>query len=107
MLPRKNWIKKNGAIWRILSVPKYVIMNLKINKFKNTNSTTTKLFAIILSNTHLDVHVGTKVNIFTCYTGVLGDTPSESIDFFKSNELEASPESEIFKIYCLLLGRTP
>ena len=81
MLPRKNMIK-NGAIWRSLNVPKYVIMNLKINKFKDTKSTTTKLFPIILSNTHLDVHVGTKVNIFTCYNGGLGDT-SESKDFFK------------------------
>ena len=27
--------KKNGAIWRILSVPKYVIIHLKINNFKD------------------------------------------------------------------------
>ena len=33
---------KHGVIWRILSVPKYVIMNLKINNFKDNKSTTTE-----------------------------------------------------------------
>ena len=32
MLPRK-FFDKNGAIWCILSVPKVVIINLKINIF--------------------------------------------------------------------------
>ena len=34
---------KNGAIWRNMGVPKYVITNLKINNVKDNKSTTTKL----------------------------------------------------------------
>ena len=36
MLPQKK-IDKNGAIWCILIVPKYVIINLKINIFRTIN----------------------------------------------------------------------
>ena len=35
-LPWKN--NKNGAIWCILSVPKYDIIHLKINNFKDKKS---------------------------------------------------------------------
>ena len=66
MPPGKN--DKNGAIWCILSVPKYVIMNLKINNFKD-NKSTPKTIRIILSDINLDVHFSTKVNIFTFYKG--------------------------------------
>ena len=33
MLPKEDF-KENGAIWRILSVPQYVIINIIINIFK-------------------------------------------------------------------------
>ena len=81
--PGKN--DKNGASWSILSVPKYVIMNLKMNNFKdNKSTTTTKIFAIILSNINLYEHVITKVNILIFYKGCLKNF------FKKSNEMEAS-----------------
>ena len=35
MLPELFFYKKNGAIWCILSIPKHVIINLKINKVKD------------------------------------------------------------------------
>ena len=63
--PEKN--DKNGAIWCILSVPKNVIMNLKINNFKDNKSTTTKS----ICQKYLDVHFCTKVNIFTFNKGGL------------------------------------
>ena len=56
---------KNGAIWCILSVPKYVIMNLKITNFKDDESTT-KIIRIF-SNINPDVHASTKINTFTFY----------------------------------------
>ena len=37
-----EYFDKNGTICGILSVPKYVIINLKINNFKDNKSTTTK-----------------------------------------------------------------
>ena len=39
-------IDKNGAIWCILSVPKLVIINLKVNIFLD-NKSTTKIFSAI------------------------------------------------------------
>ena len=38
--PEKN--DKNGAVWCILCVQKHVIINLKINNFKDNKSTTRK-----------------------------------------------------------------
>ena len=38
MLPELFFIK-NGAIWRILSIPKHVIINLKINNVKDNKLT--------------------------------------------------------------------
>ena len=40
---------KNGAIWFILSIPKHVIINLKINNVKD-NKLTIKLLTIFFSN---------------------------------------------------------
>ena len=57
MLPRKKMIK-NGVIWCILSVPKYVIINLK--RILNQQQ---KLFDIF-SNINPDVHASTKMNTF-------------------------------------------
>ena len=48
MLPREIF-DKNGAIWCIFGVPKYVITILKINNFKVTKSTTTELNCHIFS----------------------------------------------------------
>ena len=49
---------KNVAICRILSVPKYVIINLKINNFKDNISTIIiKKIAIPFSNINPDEHV--------------------------------------------------
>ena len=36
--PRFFFIKKNGAIWCILRIPKHVIINLKINNVKDDKS---------------------------------------------------------------------
>ena len=48
---------KNSMIWRILSVPKYVIMNLKINNFKDKKSTTTEnVFHTLLSSSCACLH---------------------------------------------------
>ena len=54
---------KNGAIWYILGVPKYVIINLKITNFKDNKSTTTKIMRHIFSH----VHVSTTINTITFY----------------------------------------
>ena len=65
--PEKN--DKNGAIWCILSVPKYVIINIKINNFLD-NKTTTQILCHIFSKINPDAHVSTKINTFTFYMGV-------------------------------------
>ena len=62
-------------------------MNLKINKFKDTKSATTKLFAIILSDIHLDVHFSTKSNIFTFYKGVWVFLPQNPKLFLKKSKV--------------------
>ena len=49
MLPRKIF-DKIGAIWCILSVPKLVIINLKINIFLDNKSTTQILCHIFLQD---------------------------------------------------------
>ena len=61
----REYFDKNGAIWCILSVPKYVIINLKINNFKDNKSTTTKqsirnIFSNIIQmcmSVHKQIHV--------------------------------------------------
>ena len=49
VLSRKIYFKKKGGIWRILSVPKYVIINLKINNFNYSKFTIIKKYSAYLS----------------------------------------------------------
>ena len=65
-------IDKNGAIWCILGVPKFVIMDLNSIDFKDNNSTTTKIIRHSFRQYKSHMHVSTKVNIFTLYKGVCG-----------------------------------
>ena len=64
MLPLEN--DKNGAIWCILIVPKYVTINLKINIFWTINQQP-KFCAIIFSKINPDAHVSTIIKTFTFY----------------------------------------
>ena len=63
-----NFFDKNGAIWCILSVPKLVIFNLKINIFCKINQQP-KFCAIFFSKINPDAHFGTKIITFTFYKG--------------------------------------
>ena len=65
MLPQ-NIFDKIGAIWCILSVPKLVIINLKINIFWMINQQP-KFCAIFFSKIKSDAHFGTKINTFSFY----------------------------------------
>ena len=80
MLPRKI-NDKNGAIWCILNVQKYVIMN----KFKDNKSSTTKIIRRFFSYINLNVNVSTEVNIYfhiSILKGMLGATaPLEAKHF--------------------------
>ena len=60
-------IDKNGAVWCILSVPKLVIINLKINIFYN--KFTIQILCHIFLKINPDAHFGTKINTFTFYKG--------------------------------------
>ena len=62
MLPL-NFFDKIGAIWCILSVPKLVIIKLKINIFLDDKQP--KFCAIFFSKINPDAHFGTKINTFT------------------------------------------
>ena len=62
---------KNGAVWCILSVPKLVIINLKINTLFMINQQP-KICAIFFSKINPDAHFGTKINTFTFYKGDQG-----------------------------------
>ena len=62
---------KNGMIRCILSVPKYAIINLKINNSSDNKSTTPNL-CHILTKINPDAHVSTKKNTFTFYKGGFG-----------------------------------
>ena len=62
MLPRKNF-DKIGTICCILSVPKLVIFNLKINIFFINQQP--KLCAKFFSKINPDAHFGIKINTFT------------------------------------------
>ena len=59
---------KNGAVWCILSVPKLVIINLKMNIFLKINQQP-KFCAIFFSKINSYGHFGTKINTFTFYNG--------------------------------------
>ena len=61
--PPKKKNDKNSAIWCILSVPKLVIINLKINIFFINQQP--KLCAKFFFKTNPDAHFGTKINTFT------------------------------------------
>ena len=69
MLPRK-YFDKNGAIWCILSIPKCVIINLKINIFGIINQQP-KFCAIFFSKINPDAHFGTQINTFKFNKGGL------------------------------------
>ena len=62
MLPPKNF-DKNSAIWCILSVPKLVIINLKINVLSINQQP--NFCANFFFKTNPDAHFGTKINTFT------------------------------------------
>ena len=72
MLPGKN--DTNGAIWCIMSVPKHVTINLKINNFNITNQQP-KFCAIFFSMINPDAHVSTKINALIYYKGSGGNRP--------------------------------
>ena len=80
---------KSGEIWCIISVPKYVIINLKINDFKD-NKSTTQILCHLFSKINPDAHVSTKINTFTLnfYDGVWGQQPPEAREIKK---MEAFP----------------
>ena len=54
---------KNGAIWCMLNVSKYVIMNLKRTILRIINQQQQKLFVICFFDINLDVHVSTNIYI--------------------------------------------
>ena len=65
-----DFFDKNGEIWCILSVPKLVIINLKIIIFFDNQQP--KFCAIFFSKINSDAYFGTKINTFTFYKGCLG-----------------------------------
>ena len=67
--PPHFFFDKNGAIWCILSVPKLVIINLKINIFLDNQLP--KFCATYFSEINPDAHFGTKINTYTFYKGGL------------------------------------
>ena len=73
-------IDKKGVIWCILSVPKLVIINLKINIFFFINQQP-KFCAKVFSKINPDANFGTKINTFTLKEdlggGGGGDSPQK------------------------------
>ena len=69
---------KHGAIWCILGVPKYLIINLKISNFKIMNQQQPKSFAIFFSKINPDAHVSTKMITLIIYKRVCGATAPRS-----------------------------
>ena len=63
---------KNGAIWCILSVPKLVIIHLKINIFFWIINQQPKFCAIFFSKINPDGYFGTIIKTFTFYMGDRG-----------------------------------
>ena len=70
MLGGSGKFDKNGAFWCILSVPKLVIINLKINIFLENQQP--KFCTIFFSKINPDAHFGTKINTYTFYKVDLG-----------------------------------
>ena len=86
MLRKK--VEEKSVIWRILSAPKYVIMNLKINNFKdNKLINNNKKYSPYFSGMHinLNVHVCTKINIFIFYKVGLGAIATHSAPGIQRN----------------------
>ena len=81
MLPQKIF-DKNGVIW---GVPKYVITNLKIHRFK-VKKNQEDLIAIFLSMINIAEHDSTKINTFRVYNGGLGASTLEAEQFFFKNQ---------------------
>ena len=71
---------------------KYIIINLKINNFKDTFPQRLKLFAISVTNTGLVQRVSTKVITFRYGRGTGGLPPrSRRIFLKKANGIKAFP----------------
>ena len=81
MLPRK-FFDKNGAIWCILSVPKLVIIKLKINIFfyKSTAQILCQIFLQDQSRRALD----TQKNTFTLREGREGGISPQKLKKYKN-----------------------
>ena len=58
--------------WCIMSFPKCIVINLKINNFKDNKSTTKRSFRHIFLQYHSAEYVSTKINTFAFYKGGSG-----------------------------------
>ena len=76
-----DFFYKNGAIWCILSVPKYVIINQKINNFRIINQQQPKLCAMLFSKTNPGAHISTKINTLTFLQEVGSGSPQKPKKF--------------------------
>ena len=74
--------EKNGEIWGILSIPKYAIINIKINKCKDCKSTT-NIISLFLSSINQDVHVNKLVHFIR---GDWEPPPPQKPKNFKKNQ---------------------
>ena len=73
------------VVWCILSVPKYVIINLKSTIFqflRIIKQQQPKFGAIFFSKINLDAHVSTKTNTFPFYGGGGGGVGHQKIKKF-------------------------
>ena len=92
-----DFFYKNGAIWYILRVSKYVIKNKKSRVFRVIDEQQPKLLAMPFSDINPHEQVCTKVNTLTFDKGGggvgAGVQPLRSQRFFlkKSNEKKALP----------------
>ena len=79
---------KNGAIWCILSAPKYVIINRKINHFKDNKSTMTKNYSPHFSPQSIQIRMLVWKWIQLYFKRVSGVKQAHKP---KSNKMEAFP----------------
>ena len=87
--PTPKKIDKNGAIWCILLVPEYVVINQKINIFfRKINHQQPIFCAILFPKVNPDAHVSTKINALIIYKGVGALTTRSQINLKK---MEAFP----------------
>ena len=82
----------------IPSVPNCVITNLKINNFKDNESTTIKNVRHIFLHYQSDVHFSTKINTYTFYKGVAGSPLRNKRNKKKSKQIDAFPLPRGFKV---------